>query len=149
MVPLSAVLAAMLVGFSRLYNGVHTLDQIILGWEFGVWQAVLFEYEIREKLIKHLSALHDTPLNYQAADYSKLKQRSTLIIAFALATIILTFQYVESHFTVPQDWKDRLLSKCGESGVFTFNSASLVASGIVFIPYTAYLGLVWLSEARN
>ncbi len=37
MVPLSSVLGTLLVGFSRLYNGVHTLDQIILGWLFGVW----------------------------------------------------------------------------------------------------------------
>jgi len=51
---IGAVFGTLLVGFTRLYNGVHSMDQLVFGWCLGTWQAVFFEYEIRVRLMHHV-----------------------------------------------------------------------------------------------
>ena len=43
----------LLVGFSRLYNGVHSLDQIFLGLFIGVWLSFVNHFLLRELIIEH------------------------------------------------------------------------------------------------
>jgi membrane-associated phospholipid phosphatase len=47
----------LLVGFSRLFNGVHTIDQIILGYLFGSLVAFTMHFCIREPLFNNIENL--------------------------------------------------------------------------------------------
>jgi membrane-associated phospholipid phosphatase len=45
------------VGYSRMYNGVHSLDQVIVGGLLGYWQALFGHYLVREPLYRHVDML--------------------------------------------------------------------------------------------
>lgn len=47
-----AIALTILIGFSRLYLGVHSFDQILYGWQWGLWFA-FFYYYIFYELIKY------------------------------------------------------------------------------------------------
>ena len=47
----------MIVGFSRLYNGDHTLDQIIYGILLGLWLAMFMHFTIRDQVFDHIQIL--------------------------------------------------------------------------------------------
>ena len=36
-----------LIGFARLYVGVHTLNQVIYGWQLGIWISFYFHFALR------------------------------------------------------------------------------------------------------
>ena len=42
-----------LIGFSRIYLGVHSLDQILLGWVFAAYLVILF-YLLFDKILDTL-----------------------------------------------------------------------------------------------
>lgn len=42
------------VGYSRMFNGVHTLDQVIYGALIGLWIAFFGHECVRNKLISHV-----------------------------------------------------------------------------------------------
>lgn len=49
---LVAITFGVTVGYSRLFLGVHSMDQILYGWSVGVWLAVTFHFLMREPLEK-------------------------------------------------------------------------------------------------
>ena len=45
---------------------------------------------------------------------------------------------------IPQEWKDRLLEKCGSSvGIYAFSIASLIDGGNMALYYGAYVGIIY------
>ena len=52
-----AVVYSIICGFSRLFLGAHSLDQIIFGWMLGVWLALTYFTLIREHVHKHIQDL--------------------------------------------------------------------------------------------
>jgi len=53
----AALTGTFMIGFSRLYNGVHSLEQIFYGWQCGIFQALFFHYEIRDRILSNTSDL--------------------------------------------------------------------------------------------
>lgn len=47
----------LIVGYSRMFNGVHSLDQVITGALLGVWQGIIGHYVIRPRLYSHVDGL--------------------------------------------------------------------------------------------
>jgi membrane-associated phospholipid phosphatase len=45
---IAAITLPLLVGFSRLYNGDHSMDQILYGWLLGLWVAFANHYLFRD-----------------------------------------------------------------------------------------------------
>lgn len=85
------VLGTFLVGFSRLLNGLHSMEQIFLGWQLGVLQACIFHFSLRNKIVKLINKL----TNGDAMPLSTLLFNSTLIYSASLASIILTYELVD------------------------------------------------------
>ena len=44
-----------LMGFARIYQGVHSIDQVLYGWSLGIWSALFFHYCLRDKIIQHVN----------------------------------------------------------------------------------------------
>lgn len=47
----------LLIGFARFYVGVHTLNQIVYGWLWGIWLGFYFHFCIREPTIAHVESI--------------------------------------------------------------------------------------------
>lgn len=60
----AAIGTPLLVGFSRLYNGDHSMDQILYGWLLGLWLAVFNHSIIRDGIMKHVDNLLYKKLPY-------------------------------------------------------------------------------------
>lgn len=54
-VGIAAIITPLLTGFSRLYNGDHTMDQILYGWTLGVWIAMFCHFCFRDFTIDHIN----------------------------------------------------------------------------------------------
>jgi membrane-associated phospholipid phosphatase len=52
-----AISLTFLIGFARFYVGVHTLNQIVYGWQIGLLRALYFHICLREPVIKHIQTL--------------------------------------------------------------------------------------------
>ena len=49
----SLTLAFVLIGFSRIYFGVHSIGQVILGWTYGGYMVVIFVTVAFDKIHKY------------------------------------------------------------------------------------------------
>jgi len=52
---LMVVLTFTTIGYSRIYVGDHSLDQVLFGFSLGIWSAFYCHYELREDLIDHIN----------------------------------------------------------------------------------------------
>ena len=52
------------VGFSRLYNGVHSMDQIIYAYLLGTWLAITLHFGFKKLITDHIDQLLKDPSKY-------------------------------------------------------------------------------------
>lgn len=45
------------IGYSRLYLGAHSLNQVIYGWMVGAWFALTWHFCVRERFFQHYEDL--------------------------------------------------------------------------------------------
>ena len=134
-----------LVGLSRLYNGVHSLDQVFLGWALGVWTACLAHFILRDFILEHIDTLlykNNTVL--KSSDYSAFIVLATCIFSVLISSLIAVYQYTDYTFTVPTAWKNRIYSKCNK--IVTgdnFQGDSLVTGGFMGLFLGSYFGVVY------
>ncbi len=136
------------MGFSRLYNGVHSMDQILYGWLLGLWLAFALHLLVRDFILDHVKSLLYRTQQYSNAELSKFYLISTLIFFVSLGILCLTFFIVNATFTIPIDWRQRLLNKCSANVSFlSFTNASMIEGGSAAIFFGAYLGTLSLYES--
>ena len=138
------------MGFSRLYNGDHSMDQILYGWLLGLWLAISLHLLVRDFIISHVKSLLYRTQQYSNGDLTKFYLISTIIFLAIFTMLCVTFFIVDADFSIPIDWKQRLLNKCSASvSFFSFTNASLIEGGSAAILYGGYLGTVNLYESGN
>ena len=102
--------------YSRLFLGVHSLDQVLFGCQIGIWFAFSAEFILKEPFLRWSDKLlYDNPLPTK-------KDTSVPAIAAAVALVGLTvFSYISyalvSAFRRPQDsipqlWIDQMAERC-------------------------------------
>ena len=84
-----AVFYSVLEGFSRLFVGAHSMDQIIFGWLLGAWLALTYFTMIREYIHGHIQ---DLTTGQTASRNSVYYLISSAI--FATFTLIVTLTFV-------------------------------------------------------
>lgn len=126
------------------------MDQILYGWLLGLWLAFALHLLVRDFILDHIKSLLYRTQQYSNGDLTKFYLISTLIFLVSLGVLCLTFFIVDSDFSIPIDWKQRLLNKCSASVSFlSFTNASLIEGGSAAIIYGGYLGTVNLYESGN
>eukprot|EP00347_Sterkiella_histriomuscorum_P000246 403376617 len=147
MLALSAIL---LIGFSRLHNGDHTIDQIILGWQFGIWQSFLMHFMIRDSLFQHIDRVTLQANSYNQSQKNSFKTIATCIFVAAMSSIIFTYQSVNDSFPVPMDWQIRLEAKCNVPVEYQmkFNTASFVQAGVFALFFSGYIGCISYGDSN-
>lgn len=92
-----AAFGTFLVGISRLYNGLHSMEQIFLGWQLGVLQTCVFHFSLRDKILSLINKL----TNGDSMPLRRLFFNSTMIYTVSLASVILTYEHINQSFEVP------------------------------------------------
>ena len=128
-----------LIAFSRLYHGVHTYNQILLGWILGVALHVFFCHVVYADLIRFIKKTHKHT-------WSKLLfNKGTMVFYSIYAIAIFNFLFGDMIHPAPQDWIETIKRNCSEFGAgsyddpetenfIRFNLASTIAG--------SYLGLI-------
>ena len=101
---LFAVLWSFTVGFARLYVRVHSWNQIVYGWQLGLWVAFYFHFCIRDTLIYHVNTLAQTS-RLDPSTRNKLILVSTLLNFLMIGTLILAYLLREKY---ERDNKDKV-----------------------------------------
>lgn len=106
------------IGYSRLFLGVHSIDQVIYGWNIGLWYAFTFHFLIGEPLTisaKDLLEVRDTK-------YTARSIECTLALVAAMALQIANYAVVTPKVVIDPSWPINMEAKCGSlnlSAAFT------------------------------
>ena len=134
------LLTVFMIAFSRIYHGVHTYNQILLGWILGVTLYFLFCHVVYNDLIFFISRTH----TYTARKLLFNKGTFVFYSIYAIATFNFLFGNVIH--PAPAEWSDTINRNCSALGpatsyddpetenFFRFNLASTIAG--------SYLGLI-------
>ncbi|CDW75901.1 pap2 superfamily phosphatase [Stylonychia lemnae] len=130
----------LLNGYSRLANGVHSLDQVLLGWQFGILQSVIMHYSIRKKLSAHLQDIYANGKTISQDRYLKYHMITIFAFIAGILSIFGTYIIIEKTFTPPTLWITRLHAKCEADSLWELNPLSLIQSGVFCLGIFGYLG---------
>ena len=130
-----------IVGYSRMYNGVHTLDQVIYGGVIGIWIGFFGDGCIRKRLFKHVDDLYDN--TSVKVDYKICVMMGALYVAFGILTCNAAYLYCMKTFEVPAIWLQRQREKSGDPGIFTLANSSYIQSASLGMPFAMYLGMLY------
>ncbi len=128
-----------MIAFSRIYHGVHTYNQILLGWILGVTLYFLFCHVLYNDMIRFVTRTHK---------YSARKlffNPGTLVFYAIYAIAIFNFLFGNTIHPAPAEWSDKINRNCSAFGpasyddpetenFIRFNLASTIAG--------SYLGLI-------
>ncbi|TNV77492.1 hypothetical protein FGO68_gene445 [Halteria grandinella] len=117
-----------LVGFSRVYQGLHSVNQVIFGYQLGIWLAIFFHYKLKAVIIESKREA----LKWYAA-----------VCSIGFAVQVITFYWVHLTFEIDPEWTRRIESKCGDMGeniYKTYEYKSFVNAGVCFMPLFAIIG---------
>jgi hypothetical protein len=127
------------VCYSRLINGLHSLDQVIFGALLGLWLDFTLHYCFREGLRQHIYDLTNL-------EYTKERVTNALIAMLAYIVVVVTsfsVYFLEITFTVyNQLWQQIIVDHCGPihwQGFFI--STSFIKTGAINTLFGAYFGM--------
>ena len=130
------------IGYSRLFLGVHSLNQILFGGLIGLWSALTLHYIVKDQLIAHLNDIMSTPSDITGKTYTNF-----LALMAAMYAICLTAYYTLT-FTNDPAWSVRIEAKCGaEELEEAFEVKSLTDFGEQAIGFGAYLGYLYFVKS--
>lgn len=136
-------LYSFLIGFARIYVRVHSWNQIVYGWQLGLWLAFYFHFCLREGVIKHVN-ITASAQKILEKDRARHILVATCIIAVVVIINVGTYALSINLSEPGPAWTLMIEQKCpkkefGKSKFFA--DESIMMSGLSLIPYTAYLGL--------
>ena len=148
LVSLAAVSWWLTTLFDRVFLGKHTLNQIVLGSQLGIWCACFQHFVFRDLLFSHINKITSDPAQLARGTAIKYCLKATFIICL---TILVTFAVgftMNSAATLKQEWLVNLRDTCGEvyeqdeDGNLIANQSGLyVGSMISFVNVMLILGL--------
>mmetsp|Transcript_41631 Transcript_41631/g.54835 ORF Transcript_41631/g.54835 Transcript_41631/m.54835 type:complete len:126 (+) Transcript_41631:421-798(+) len=92
----------LLIGYSRLYLGVHSLNQVTFGLQLGAWCALTAHYLIREPLQNFTQRLIDGKEDRNVGVLSIAGSAALVFILFLQTVIFEIMKTVDN----PKAWQD-------------------------------------------
>ena len=125
------------IGYSRLFLGVHSLNQITFGYTLGLWFSLVLHflyrdaiYEMSEKLIK------GNQENLQA-------QNIYATIIFVLCYVAEIYNYgVANNFVNDPSWSEAITAKCGAAKLEdAYQVKGIVDFGLIGAAFGGFYGM--------
>ncbi len=99
-----------LIGISRLYVGVHSLDQVLFGWTIGMWCSLVCHFEVRNRLMK---SFDDLITSLISKDKRQLMAVSVVLLdLITVSALVAQYYFTKLTFTDPPSWILMYESKC-------------------------------------
>ncbi|KRX09560.1 Phosphatidic acid phosphatase type 2/haloperoxidase [Pseudocohnilembus persalinus] len=95
------LLLIILIGFSRIYLGVHSYNQVILGWLYGVFFVCLY-FELAQKRYEKIMAKYIYKCFKSTQDYVKHLSIVTGIYVFIIFVTVIAFYRVDNSISEEQ-----------------------------------------------
>ena len=129
------------IGLSRIYLGVHSIDQIMLGYVYGLFSLYLYYLYF----FKHLKNLL---INCADSEFREKFKRKIIFIILSIFIVfnivsILIFYLMDNYFIVPLSW-EKSLSLIGvnsNSPNFLYNK-NFIESGIFSMFFGIYFAAI-------
>jgi len=102
---------AFAIGYSRIFLGVHSLDQILFGWLFGIWLAFTLQFIVREPISKVIDSL--IYLKQPTPHVPTLLLQSFVLFAAIVAIEIANYMRVNADIQIPALWAESITTSCG------------------------------------
>jgi len=102
-------LYVVLIGYTRMFLGAHSLDQVLYGCQMGVWLGVSIHYCLKE----YLDQVVDGLLLNTAKNLGKLLIGSTSLFVLCLGLELLSYAIISPNVVILDKWKQNMVSKCG------------------------------------
>ena len=93
------------VGYSRLFLGVHSLDQIVYGFSLGFWIAATFHFVFRDDLYEHL-------VNMFAKKYTQFVGFTVINTVLAIVIIagqVINYAVMSQRITMDPYWQTNIV----------------------------------------
>lgn len=132
--------AATLVAFSRLYLGVHSLDQVLYGALLGTWVALTWHFLIMDDLMAHLQAL----LSGKDKRFARMAIITSVAMLLTYIALICNVELRDEKTVVGKaEWAAKIEKECGVEALSTaFHNRSLIDIGPVAGGFGAYYGVL-------
>ena len=88
------------IGYSRMFLGVHALNQVLYGFMLGIWFALTSEFFVKEPMMK----LVDDLIFQKEARLSMLLYYSTATLVVTFIMQIINYIVVANQFVNPPEW---------------------------------------------
>jgi len=96
-----AVTFGLTVGYSRLFLGVHSIDQIIFGWSLGIWLAISCHFVMKKPLNRHSEDLcKNNPVDIRQSIFL-----TTIFFVLCLGAEITTYWVVNPTIVNDPEWR--------------------------------------------
>ncbi len=119
-----------------MYLAAHSINQVLYGWQLGIWSAFAYYYLAYRGFKQTLTSIlrHDTrPTRFCLFSF--------ILFCGLFVISLVTYFAVDSTFSPLPIWEARLLDKCGVSSSPAFTPKSFTDSGSIFLYFGASLGI--------
>lgn len=145
-----AITFGLTIGYSRLFLGMHTMNQIVFGLLLGVWIALSWHFIFCESLIKHSHDLvTGTCFGLNANDSErkgklvKISLITLLLFVILMAVQIVNYFIVNPNIVIDPEWIIEISAKCDPTKLNdAFETKSLLQTGLIALGFGAYYGCV-------
>ena len=128
-----------LIAFSRLYHGVHTYNQILLGWIIGVSLYFFFCHVVYNDLIHFVQTTHKKSL------CKLFFNKGTFVFYFIYAIAVFNFCFGDMIHPAPKEWTNTILENCKHIGVGKMDdpeTENFIRFNLALTVAGSYLGLI-------
>ena len=137
-----ALILTVLIGFSRIYLGAHTYEQILLGWAYGEIFYLSTVYMVEKYVDKLFLYLYD-------GRHKQHLLRNLIIVLFfygvCLAIPLILISIDEASGRIKQRWIHKVVAECGGSHN-RIQAISLFLCATIAIPFGIIVGLMFAKE---
>lgn len=110
---LVAILFSFTIGYSRIFLGAHAWNQLLFGWQLGLWLALTFFVCYRDSVFYHLTKLH----RGQGQDKQKFIVWGIVALVIIFAVETANYLIVVPRIVNDSSWTTNILNKCPNADI--------------------------------
>ena len=131
------------IGFSRVIMGVHSWNQLLYGWQLGLWLALTLHHVFKKIIMDSLQKL----FKGEETNYKGLTIKIGSIFLIALILEIVNFIVENNHIENEPLWIENIQAKCSHEDLdHAFQMKSMIDNGAIGLGFGAFLGVIYHAQ---